>query len=537
MELTNYSTMKAQNEMEIPECSIEAGDEMARALVNILDLPDGILESILLSVTLIPDAESREEVVSMPQVRRLSSVCTKWRSALLSSCKRASCRCGEDADGALHELRSLRNVTHASVDEVFVDAGFLNVLATGFPLLTSFSLTFKGNHKVLDNLSSFLSLKVDIQELHLDFKYSRCFSYDDNSWPLYRKALEDLDFSKQVQLARLTLCYDKLSFPFGVLDDHCFPISPTLAQLASLRELCIRLGAPFAPLPLWLAEHPAFFGLRVDPFGSSLLLVPLMNSMRSSTRLRELSFLHVKYGLWEMDLASRLSHLTSLQLHWDDDFGFGAFCTQGLLLLSSTLRKLDMSCDAIPENARLLPLLEDLTLEVTRAIQPDYFAFTPNLRELRMTFTKEVAHPHLQYLARLTSLSLDLRDLSLNPRDSDNDAQIPEEPVWHICGAHTRRLQMLLLRTCKLLPLVDGLLNLDRNVAVSLRCRCERYDGPWYSSYAEYAAAQGGSPCRRLPLGSARQLFKDTRRPVLGPPAPGPCSMCPFTSSRGMDVT
>eukprot|EP00897_Mesotaenium_endlicherianum_P008025 jgi/Mesen1/7250/ME000373S06321 len=536
MEWLDFVGTEGEIELECQESTSENNSEMAQAVASISDLPDGILEPILRSAC--ADANSRAKKLSTLQVHRLSSVCARWRDVLLSTCQRALCSFSKDADGALRELRSLKNVTHVSIDRASENEAsgvLLRGLALGFPLLTSFTFALRGDHRALDKLSSFLSLRTNIQVLGLLFDTTRAFQ-NEGSCLRYRKALEDLDFASQARLRKLTLdCCQLSAGPLGALDGgRYFPVSPTLAQVASLEELRISVHFLDAPLPPWLAELPAFFGLKI--WDHSDAPPPVVASLRSMTGLRELALQCLEVGPKEMDLISRMRQLTTLELRWDISLTPGDSAPNDSSLLSwsasRTLQKLKLCGDVMPRNATPLPLLEDLTLEASTAIQPNYFAFTPSVRRLEMVLYEGTAWPNLACLSQLTSLSLSVSQYSRNDAEGDeldsSEGEGTEGPRWHICRAHTHTLQTLELCSCKLLPLVDGLLALERHVAVSLLCTCHSHYGHWFDCHAEYqhAAAQE-RPCHLLPPGDARQLFKDTRRPAPGPPAPGPCNACP----------
>eukprot|EP00897_Mesotaenium_endlicherianum_P004043 jgi/Mesen1/3667/ME000202S02758 len=556
MESPGSSVTEALTELDYRNMSRKKTSGVAQAMASISDLPDDILKRILLrvcvyntlysrvdgdpmSVFLLHDPGGRKEQVCKRRVRSLSSVCTRWRDVLLSQIKRVSRSLEEEgsANRALRELHSLRSVTHVSVYGASgnkVTRRFLRgLVATGFPLLTSLhiTLTLSKDHAALDQLSLFLYLKTNFQEMYVAFRYvGSDDSYDDDvgdmleSFKFYCEILEDMDFAPQARLKRLTLNYLDLSIFSKRLDTPHFPVSTSLARLASLEELCLRLHTLKMPLPPWLAELPAFVGLRISLPRD--LPPQVEHSVRLVTGLRELSIQCYEVGAREMDLVSRMTRLTALQLHSSAySRSTGLATSQGTLRLgpSPTLRKLDISVDVVPKWTGLpLLLLEDLTLSDTAAVQPDYFAFTPNLRKLDVFLSKGMAWPRLEFLSQLTSLSVDL-DCTAVGDVPDVPNEEPQQPMWHVGAAPLAHvLQTLELRTCQLLPLLGGLHTLERHVVVLLRCTCNGIGfrgSSWYDSHAKYAAAAAeGRPCRRLPAGDARQLFKDTRRPAQRPP-------------------
>eukprot|EP00897_Mesotaenium_endlicherianum_P006105 jgi/Mesen1/5522/ME000279S04728 len=505
---------------------------MAQALGSISDLPEDILAGILLSVCVNPEGPGGAERVSMRQVRVLCSVCTTWRDVLRSSWERASCSLTRNANVALQELRSLRNVTHVSILEASESTrpGWLwRGLTAGFPLLTSFHLAVGGTYQALEDLSLFLSLGTNIQELSLAFDNSRhlkfmravgVFDSYSRYYHRYLESLEAMDFASLAHLKKLTLDFRKISLPSQYLNGRCFPVSRTLAQVASLEEIHISVKNLSSPLPPWLAALPALAGVRLTGNPGASVLDP----EASMTQLRELSIRSFAMGAREMDAVSRMTRLTALQLV---SLG-GQESPLPLLRLSPTLRRLELGCAIVPQNAVPLPNLEDLTLRVTAAVQPDYFAFTPGLRKLDLSLERDVVWPRLEHhLTQLTFLALDL--------SSEVDPGEPPLHVWRIDEAHTRSLRVLVLRTCRLLPAVGGLLNLERHVVVSLRCTCEK-DGLYYDSHAEYEAAQQRRTCGRLPPGDAWQLFKDTRYTSRRPPAvPAPAARAVSRAVLPMD--
>eukprot|EP00897_Mesotaenium_endlicherianum_P008028 jgi/Mesen1/7253/ME000373S06319 len=413
-------------ELQSQEAQRKVISEMAEALVSIADLPDGILEPILLSACV--KTRGLSKVISESQIETLSRVCTRWHNLLLSSYKRASfCYC-RDAKRMLQGLQRVKHVTHVSVGYVSRNrhlGKILRGLATGFPLLTSFDLLLTGDHKVLDRLSSFLSVKTNIQELLLKF-YTNCISTDSCNRKRYQKALEDFDFTSQVHLKKLTLDCTGLSpfFDGLVLDGCCFPFSRSLAQLASLQELHIVVNGVGIPFPLWLAKVPACCGLYIQGYHGGP--PSFADSLGSLTGLRKLAISCAEIGrrstapIINVEFVAAMSQLASLQLDMEGR-------SVRRLSLSPTLRELGISGHAIPTNATRLPLLEDLTLHIREAIQPDYFAFTPSLRKLKIYLMEGVAWPHLEYLTQLTSLCL------LYP-EAYGDMGDHDEPVWHLEG-------------------------------------------------------------------------------------------------------
>eukprot|EP00897_Mesotaenium_endlicherianum_P005621 jgi/Mesen1/5087/ME000252S04204 len=357
-----------------------------------------------------------------------------WRDLLHSSCTRASCREGSHADMALRELRSYRNATHVLAPVTLQEEDpprFLKGLAAEFPLLTSFHLTVSGNLRNLCHLSLFLSLKTDARELHPASSDEAFNKRDSATCRRYAEALEALDFAAQARLEKLTLDYDDLNFPSDALEGSCFPRNAVTADgpAGAPRQRRRPGSSPGAP---WLASLPAFAGLqfRRNPRAPPLVLDSL--------------------GAAERDAISRLSQLASLELRWTPVFRRAAAAAaegpllSSPLLLTTALHQQHCQGDVIPHNARQLPLLEDLSLEATAAIQFGYFAFTPALRSL---------------------------SLSLSRADPSGGA------MWRVCGAHTRALRTLVLRSCRLLPLVGGLLALECHVALSLCCTCEGNHG------------------------------------------------------------
>eukprot|EP00897_Mesotaenium_endlicherianum_P006097 jgi/Mesen1/5515/ME000279S04723 len=510
---------------------------MAQALGNISDMPEDILAGILLSLCVSTWVPYGSKTTDMIEVKKLSSVCTRWRDVLLSSCNRASWSLTANADLALQKLRSLKNVTHVTTRGASGSRNtglLLRGLAEGFPRLTSFHLTVGGNNQDLEDLSLFLSFRTNIQELSLAFDNSYSLGCSrmckDSYFRYYRRyleALEAMDFAPQTHLKKLTLDWRSQSFPLKDLDGCCFPVSHTLAQVASLQELHIRVAHLAVPLPPWLAELPAFAGLRLrgDP-GISVL-----DPEASMTQLRELSIQSSLVGTREMDAVSRMSHLTALELV---AFQGPHTIESPLLRLSPTLRRLKLECHFVPRCVTPLPLLEELNLYVTTAIQPDYFAFTPGLRRLDLSLWKGVVWPRLDHhLTQLTSLALDFvspKTRAMAPEEG------PGEPVWCISRVYTPALQGLVLRSCRLLPIIGGLFALEGHLAVSLWCTCHVHTS-YYDSHAEYAASQQGRPCQRLPPGDARQLFKDTRDTGKMPPmnpAPAAQTVAPAAGVRQM---
>eukprot|EP00897_Mesotaenium_endlicherianum_P006234 jgi/Mesen1/5639/ME000285S04919 len=345
-----------------------------------------------------------------------------------------------------------------------------------------------------------------------------------------------MDFTKHVHLKKLTYLYVDSDFPEKYFDKCCVPVSPTGGYLKGLQEFHIR-QMYVAHLPKWLAGLPAFTRFSCQIYADTSPLV--LQSACPMTGLRELSITSYQLGAAEINTLATMSHLTALSLVYKEYAATDA-AAAGPLLLSSTLQRLKVLGDIIPANRRLLPFLEDLSVNATEAIPPDYFAFTPDLRQLRLTLFRGVAWPRLECLAQLASLALDLNDGGHeNEDDNDDDDEDEEEGTE------------LKLHSCQLLRRVGGLFTLGRQVALSLCCTCqgggggdgrrnrggdssdeegnrdEGGRGLWWHSYAEYAAAK--FPCRRLPAGGdARQLVKDTRRPTLNhmlpPPPPPPSS-------------
>eukprot|EP00897_Mesotaenium_endlicherianum_P001734 jgi/Mesen1/1589/ME000134S00698 len=374
------------------------------------------------------------------------------------------------------------------------------------------NLNFFGNNKDLEVLSLFLSLKTDIRELSL---YTVKQYREAVIWDYFKRALERLDFTPQVHLKKLTLgvaYHLYLEIPDRWTGGFCIPVSTTLTQLAGLEELHISVDklAEEAPLPPWLAELPAFVGLRLLEMNGAPCS-SFLNSLGRMTRLKELVMTGVTFIESEMDAVSKLSHLTSLVL---EESSIGTSMTP--FCLTTTLRELSCPGEALALLRTTLPLLEELTLTETKLekeFEPTYFARTPNVRSLTLFLREERgAGSYLEHLTGLTSLCV----------DEGFEHYQPEEPIWHICEAQVHALQVLELRSCKLLLLIDGLLSLEGHVAVSVRCTCPGSpigDRRWFSSHAEHVDAR--STCHKLPAGVARQLFRGTRRPT--PKAPLPC--------------
>eukprot|EP00897_Mesotaenium_endlicherianum_P006734 jgi/Mesen1/6089/ME000031S05360 len=491
----------------------EESSKQSKASTSILDLPVGVLEPILKSVCV--DiwkrlASGRAGGISGAQVKCMSSVCTRWRDVVRSSYQRACCGSLRNIDMALSQLHTLKNVTHIRVREALTrkHARFMRALATEFPLLTSFHLTF--GVEDLEMLSLLLSLKTDIRELQLVMK---SLYLESTTWDGYRKALEDMDYTPQVHLKKLTLNFTRLSnvsFPDFSSDGCCIPVSTTLGELAGLQELHVKVGnsAGWANLPLWLAELSAFVGLQIkyhdNPWSSFL------DSLGKMTGLKELVIAGHMLNALEYGVVSKMSRLTSLVL------GESTVSTSvGPVCLTTTLQKLRCAGEVLPKVSMSLPLLEELTLtDVSiEASQLAFFQRTPNVHFLHLTLLqRKGAWPHLKHLAGLTSLSLDL-----SPWGRDR-----KEPVWHICEAQVPALQVLELHSCRLLPLIDGLLELECHVAVSVCCICPKRTVSWFTSHAELVAE--GNACDRLSADAARQLFRGTRRST--PKPPGPCFTC-----------
>eukprot|EP00897_Mesotaenium_endlicherianum_P006708 jgi/Mesen1/6065/ME000031S05336 len=220
-----------------------------------------------------------------------------------------------------------------------------------------------------------------------------------------------------------------------------------------------------------------------------------LNSLGRMTRLKELIMTGVTFNASEMDAVSKLSHLTSLILEESE-----LAAVMAPFRPTTTLRKLSCPSEVLPLLRTTLPLLEELTLTdmtLVKASDPTYFLRTPNIRSLSLFLREERgAGPPLEHLTGLTSLCL---DEAFEHYDT-------EEPIWHICEAQVPTLQVLELHSCKLLPLIDGLLSLERHVAVSACCTCQGCSGKdkrWFSSHAEHVAA--GSTCLKLPGDVARQ--------------------------------
>eukprot|EP00897_Mesotaenium_endlicherianum_P006717 jgi/Mesen1/6073/ME000031S05337 len=341
----------------------------------------------------------------------MSSVCTRWRDVVRSSYQRPRCDRLLDVQVALSQLHNLRSVAHVwvipALDRKHI--GFLRGLATRFPLLTSFDLGFRGGEKDLEVLSLFLSLKRDIRELSLGlYMKEEENPADTATWECVSKALQSLDFSRQVDLKKLSLDYSCLEFPSTSHGRCCVPVSTSLAQLTGLQELKVAVenlpGVVF--LPNWLSYLPAFVGFRMRnldyPPSSSFLY-----SLGKMTSLKELVMTGHVFDASEMDVFSKLGRLTSLEL---DVIDSEAVPAEEPLCVSSTLQKLCCWAEVLPRVRRPLPLLEDLTLKnvSVHASKPTFFAHTPNIRSLHLTFEdEEGAWPHLERFTRLTSLSLD----------------------------------------------------------------------------------------------------------------------------------
>eukprot|EP00897_Mesotaenium_endlicherianum_P003514 jgi/Mesen1/3190/ME000184S02256 len=161
-----------------------------------------------------------------------------------------------------------------------------------------------------------------------------------------------------------------------------------------------------------------------------------------------------------------------------------------------------------------LASLQELRIELKAWVGPlpPWLTKLPAFSSLRIWLMLDAPSPIVDSVCSMTGL----RDLSIDFHQlidiSDyNEEEGLLEHEWHICGTHTRTLRALVLE-CSVLPLVDGLLTLERHVAVFVRCTCSSR-GCWYESHAEYAAVQPRL-CVWLEPGDARQLFKDTRRPA-----------------------
>eukprot|EP00897_Mesotaenium_endlicherianum_P006730 jgi/Mesen1/6085/ME000031S05356 len=496
----------------------------ARASTDILDLPTGVLERILrLSCAEVHRMQGgrRGGGISMTQIKCMSSVCTRWRDVVRCSYTRIRCDSLGDVDVAVSQLRSFGNVTHASVS---IDGHpnhpkFLRQLVRRLPLLTSFHLNLgsDGRHTDLAPLSYFLHMKTNIRELYVRFEYkdSGTYYWDQESyWRWYLEAMERLNFNPQVHLKKLTLDFSQLRF--SMRHSCCIPVSTTLRGLTNLEELHILVNPSSWEskiLPHWLAELPAFVGVHL--LNCHYNCSTFLDSLGKMTGLKELAMTGRVFDASKMDVVSRLSRLTSLEL---DIISYQAAPAREPLHLSSTLRKLSCNSELLPRVRGSLPLLEELKLTKvgSEASRLTYFALTPNVCFLHLTLlARKGAWPHLEHLAGLTSLILEpcwQRSHGLGPKDY----------IWHMCAAQTPALQVLELHSCELLGYIDGLLALERCVATSLRCTCRAEHGPWFSSHAEYVA--GGSVCRRLPADAAGQLFKGTRRPTAK--SPEPCPIC-----------
>eukprot|EP00897_Mesotaenium_endlicherianum_P006718 jgi/Mesen1/6074/ME000031S05345 len=399
---------KSHTELQAPGRLHKVSSKKARTSTSILDLPVGILERILQSACVDTErtqTDGQIKGISKNTVECITRVCTRWRDLVRSSCKIARCDSLTEPDVALSQLETLRNVTHVQVSRFleYEHLGFLRKLATGFPLLTFFDLSFRGSQKDLEVLSLFLSLKTDIQELTL---YTAKFVPDPGNWNLYRGTLESLDFTPQVHLKKLTLSvrYDPLPRFTG---GFCIPVSTTLTQLAGLEELHITVDefAEEAYLPPWLAELPAFVGLRsVNMNGAPCS--SFINSLARMTSLEELFLTGVTFNASEMGAVSKLSHLTSLII---EESKFAAsmapFCP------TTTLRELSCPGEVLPLLGTTLSLLEELTvmdMSLVKTSKPTYFARTPNIRSLTLLIREERgAGPPLEHLTGLTSLCLD----------------------------------------------------------------------------------------------------------------------------------
>eukprot|EP00897_Mesotaenium_endlicherianum_P006709 jgi/Mesen1/6066/ME000031S05343 len=172
-----------------------------------------------------------------------------------------------------------------------------------------------------------------------------------------------------------------------------------------------------------------------------------LDTLVMMTGLKELVMTGHEFDASEMDVVSKMSCLTSLEL---DDINCRTVPTREPLCVSSTLQKLSCYSRVLPRVRRLLPLLEDLTLKnVSAAVHKlTFFAHSPNIRSLHLKFkTDERAWPHLERLTGLTSLSLD----SQYPDEGDDDVM----PFWHICAEQVPALQALKVQTCWLLGRID----------------------------------------------------------------------------------
>eukprot|EP00897_Mesotaenium_endlicherianum_P005703 jgi/Mesen1/5160/ME000256S04339 len=454
------SSRQAQAEANVQEIRDEDNSDLAQPQArSISDLPDELLGRILLPACVIFDSKDDSKRISMSNVKGMGSVCARWRDVLLSCCKRAVLCAWADADVALRQLRALKNVTHVSLSEGphGSDGGFLRELAVGLslcPLLTSLSLTLHSSDAMFDWLPLFLSLHTNLEELTLKFADSirpdDRWSERPESLRRYWDAQEGLDLTPQARLKKITLNYCSRHFPSDALDGRCVPVSPTLRQLAGLRELHISMSHSGAPLPLWLAEVPAFASLLVlidsDTEPSFLESVGRMTGLR---KLGILSFDRCSQDslVATVDAVARLSHLTALYFKVDDEPWLrGQAAATRSLLLSSSLRELSIRTIDIPPIARPLPLLEDLMLEVGRKILRDYFAFTPNVQNLQLALVWGAAWPSLEALTRLTFLVVLVHERDDVEGEGEGEGEEgPERPTWRIPKAYMHSFQALKL--------------------------------------------------------------------------------------------
>eukprot|EP00897_Mesotaenium_endlicherianum_P006728 jgi/Mesen1/6083/ME000031S05352 len=348
-------------EMEFMAKISKGSSKQSRASTSILDLPVGILEPILQSACVDTQkglVNGRIGGISGAEVKCMSSVCTRWRDVVRSSCQRACCDSLRDIDVALSQLHTLKNVTHVRVRKALTGkhARFLRALATEFPLLTSFHLSFGAYVEDLEMLSLLLSLKTDIRKLQVVMESD---SFECTTWDCHR-TLENMDYTRQVHLKKLTLDFihlRKITFPDCIGGEYSIPVSTTLAQLAGLQELHFKVGdlAKVATLPPWLAELPAFVGLRVDfdenPCSSFL------DSLGKMTSLKELVMTGHLVNAPEYEVVSQLRCLTSLELNEIE-----TITAVGPIGLATTLQKLCCPGEVLPKVTTSLPLLEELAL-------------------------------------------------------------------------------------------------------------------------------------------------------------------------------
>eukprot|EP00897_Mesotaenium_endlicherianum_P008055 jgi/Mesen1/7278/ME000373S06344 len=281
---------------------------------------------------------------------------------------------------------------------------FLRRMAVEFPLITSFRLNIGGTAEALDNLALFLRLKTNIQELHLWLS-----PYCIDSWEDCHKAVEDMDFSAQVHLRKLTIDFS-IIFPYAYQDGDRWrmPVSTSLAQLANLQELHITVQQPsaVAPLPLWLAKFPAFVRLEIfsEEWHPSLLF---LDSVCAMTGLKQLSLEGYLEDGRGMDVIPWLNRLTSLILYSSDDMT--PLVVDPFLLVPS-LVKLHMPSNMFGRMRTPLPLLKALSLAPPGFIADPakYFELAPSLRSLLPGALGEggVAPPGKPHSAHLPLLPL-----------------------------------------------------------------------------------------------------------------------------------